>query len=116
MGRVVKERNIVLCIVFSFISCGIYTIYWYINMVNDLNYVSGHSDDTSGGMVFLLSLITCGIYSWYWLYKAGKKLDELDGGGDNSILLLILAILGLGIVDYAIIQDRINKHSGVEVV
>lgn len=109
--RAVKERNVALCIIFSIITCGIYGIYWYIVMVDDLNYVSGHSDDTSGGVVFLLSLITCGIYGWFWLYNAGKKLDELDGSGDNSILLLILAILGLVIVDYAIIQDKINRHA-----
>lgn len=111
MGRVVKERNIVLCIVFTIITCGIYGIYWMINMVDDLNAISGHPEDTSGGMVFLLSLITCGIYSWFWLYKAGKKLDEIDGTGDNSILLLILAICQLGIIDYCIIQDKINKHA-----
>lgn len=115
MNRVIKQRNIALCIIFTIITCGIYGIYWMINMVDDLNYVSGHSDDTSGGMVFLLSLITCNIYEWFWLYKAGKKLDEIDGNGDNSILLLILAVLGLVIVDWAIIQDKINKNASVTV-
>ena len=44
MGRVIKERNIALCIIFSIITCGIYGIYWYINMVDDLNALSGHED------------------------------------------------------------------------
>ncbi len=114
--REIKERNIALCIIFSIITCGIYTIYWYIMMVNDLNEVSGHPEDTTGGMVFLLTLVTCGIYGWIWLYNAGKKVDEMDGTGDNSILFLILAIFGLGIVDYAIIQDKINKHATVQTV
>lgn len=112
MGRVVKERNIALCIIFSIITCGIYGIYWYINMVDDLNALSGHEDDTSGVVAFLLSVVTCNIYNWFWLYKAGKKTGELDGiGGDDSVLYLILAIFGLVIVDYALIQDKINKNA-----
>ena len=111
--REIKERNIAVAIILSIITCGIYGIYWYITIVNDLNYVSGHTEDTSGGVVFLLSLVTCGIYGWVWLYKAGKKIDEMENGSDNSILLLLLAIFGLAIVDYAIIQDKINKRATV---
>jgi len=111
--RQIKERNIAVCIILSIVTCGIYAIYWLVVMADDLNAVSGHPEDTSGVMVMLLTIITCGIYGWYWLYKAGKKLDEMDGTGDNSVLLLILAIFGLSIVDYAIIQDRINKKATV---
>ena len=111
MRRQIKERNIVLCIIFSIITCGIYGIYWLVNMVDDLNELSGHPEDTSGIVVFLLSLITCNIYSWYWLYNAGKKSGEIDGVRDDSVLYLILAIFGLSIVDYCLIQDKINKNA-----
>lgn len=31
----VKERNIVVCILLSIITCGIYAIYWFITLTDD---------------------------------------------------------------------------------
>ena len=80
-------------------------------MVDDLNELSGHPEDASGIVVFLLSLITCNIYSLFWLYNAGKKTAEVDGVSDDSVLYLILALFGFSIVDYCLIQDKINKNA-----
>ena len=62
-------RNLVLAIVFSFLTCGIYSIYWMIKLNDEVNQLAGEPQATSGGMVFLFSLITCGIYGIYWAYK-----------------------------------------------
>ena len=111
----IQSRNIAVCVILSIVTCGIYGIYWFICMVNDLNYVSDHPDDTSGGVVFLLSLITCGIYGIYWFYKAGEKVSYIKsrttGYPDSStgILYLILALLGLQIINYCLIQNELNK-------
>ena len=111
----IKRRNIVVCIILSFITCGIYGIYWMIVMVNDLNLASGHTEDTSGGMVFLFTLITCGIYGLYWFYKAGEKVSEVQrrvsgySDSNNGLLYLILELFGLGIVNYCLIQSELNK-------
>lgn len=111
-----QERNIAVCIILSLVTCGIYGIYWMVCMANDLNTAAETPDDTSGGMVFLLTLITCGIYSFYWLYKAGGKLESAQQkrglpSSNNGVLYLILAILGLGIVNYCLIQNELNKMS-----
>lgn len=111
----IQERNIVVCIILSIVTCGIYGIYWMICMANDLNVASDNPNDTSGGMVFVFTLITCGIYGWYWYYKAGEKVGQIhqkvtgypDKG--NGILYLILALFGLGIVNYCLIQSELNK-------
>lgn len=113
----IPNRNIVVCILLSIITCGIYGIIWFIELVNDLNYASDSSDDTSGGIVFLLSLITCGIYGMYWFYKASEKVNALKRkkglNTDSSlgILYLLLAIFGFSIINYCLIQNELNNYS-----
>ena len=106
----VIPRSIPLCILFTFITCGIYGIYWMIKMNDEINLLAGEPNATSGGMVFLFSIITCGIYSFYWLYKMGERSDQIKRvNGNSGLLYLLLAIFGLSIVSYCLIQDTINK-------
>lgn len=106
----IAPRGIAMCIILSIVTCGIYSIYWMIKMNDEINILTGDTQAPSGGMVFLLSLITCGIYGFYWLYKMGDKCDRLKGiNGNSSILYLLLALFGLSIVSYCLIQDTINK-------
>lgn len=110
----IARRDIAIAIILSFVTCGIYGIYWFVNLVNDLNTASDSAGDTSGGIVFLLSLVTCGIYGIYWFYNAGKKVDYISKkyngtASDNSIVYLLLAIFGFGIVNFALIQNELNK-------
>lgn len=110
-----KNRNIAVCIILSIITCGIYSIYWFVKLNDDVVTVSsGKEYQTSGGAAFLFSLLTCGIYSIYWSYKMGKslyvtKLEKNMPASDESILYLILSILGLGIINYCLIQSELNK-------
>lgn len=113
----VANRNIVVAILLSIVTCGIYGIVWYISLVNDVNKVCNdeHSNQ-SGGIVFLLTLITCGIYGMIWFYQAGQRMAKAGSKygvqiADNAILYLILAILGLTIVDYCLVQSDLNKFS-----
>lgn len=106
-----KPRSIVKAIIFSFLTCGIYTIFWFINLTNDINKASGRTGDTSGGIAYLLSLVTCGIYTYFWAYKLGEKRDIIanEKNGYSNILYLVLCILGFGIVVYGLAQDTLNK-------
>jgi hypothetical protein len=112
----VQQRSIVVCILLSIITCGIYAIYWYICMVNDLNYVRGDNNAPSGGAVFLLTLVTCGIYGLYWWYKAGTAVDFLKQqrglpSGSTGILYLVLTVFQLEIVAFALLQDELNNYA-----
>ena len=116
-GPLVQERNIATCIILSIVTCGIYGIYWFITMVNDVNRVCNDEKSTqSGGMVFLLTLITCGIYGIVWFYQVGKRMEVAGKKynlqiADNSTLYLVLAIFGLQIVDYCLVQSDLNKFA-----
>ena len=109
----IQKRNIVTCILLSLVTCGIYGIVWFINMTDDVAYLS-EDPEMSGGKAFLFTLITCGIYSFFWAYKMGKnvyraQLPRNITARDNSVLYVILQVFGLGIVNYCLIQNDINN-------
>lgn len=106
----IAERSIVAAIILSFVTCGIYQIYWMIMLNDEVNTLSGEQNATSGGMVFLFSLITCGIYGIYWAYKMGERCDRINKvNGNSHILYLVITLLGFGIVNYCLMQDTINR-------
>ena len=59
------KRDMVMAIVLSFLTCGIYGIYWFITMTDDSNTLVDNKT-ASGGTAFLYCLVTCGIYFFYW--------------------------------------------------
>lgn len=106
----IKERNLALAIVLTVITCGIYGIYWMVKINDEALKLAGEKGP-SGVVVFLLNIITCGIYGFFWSYKMGVCTDKLKGNsnGYSGILYILLMALGLGIVNYALIQDAINN-------
>ena len=110
----ITQRNVALCIIFSIITCGIYGLYWLYKLNNEINELAGEPNATSGGLVIVFTVITCGIYGWYWNYKMGERVDKIKktGSGSNKILFIVLALFGLCIVNYAIMQDTINDSVG----
>lgn len=109
-----RERGIAVSIILSIVTCGIYGIYWFICLTNEAEEASDDKSMASGGVAFLLTLITCGIYGIYWAYKMGKLLmvaKEKNNlrSEDNSVLFLILQLIGFGIINYALIQNSLNE-------
>ncbi len=102
------NKSIGLCVLLSFVTCGIYGLYW-MSCINSAARTANPAEWDKGFLtVFLLSIITCGIYGLYWFYKMGKSFAG-PTGTDNSVLYLVLALFGLGLVNYIIMQDQINK-------
>lgn len=107
-----RERNIATCLILTIFTCGIYGIVWFITITDDIGYASD-DQSISGGMALLLTIVTCGIYGIYWSYKMGKlvyeaKLDRNMRASDNSVLYLILELVGLGIVTRCMLQSELN--------
>lgn len=114
----IKERSIVTNILLSIFTCGIYAIVWFITLTDDASMASEDSS-MSGATAFLLTIVTCGIYGIYWSYKMGKMLyTAKENVGlraiDNSVLYLILSILGLGIVNYCLMQSELNDIANAQ--
>ena len=108
-----EKRNIAVNIILTIVTCGIYGLVWFVQMTDD---AANASDDhsMSGGVALLLSIVTCSIYRIYWAYKMGKLLAQAgeDKGvniADNSILYLILEIIGIDIVNCCLIQSDLNR-------
>ncbi len=107
------ERSLPISIILTIVTCGIYGIYWFITVTNEVNRLS-ETEDTSGGVAFLLTLITCGIYGIYWAYMLGKKVNKLtkmndDFERDYAIIYMVLDIIALDIIVFALAQNEINN-------
>lgn len=109
-----KERNIATAIILSIVTCGIYAIYWFIVMTDEVKAAAKDTQIASGGVAFLLTLVTCGIYGIYWAYKMGELTAkaQADRGlpvKNNSVLYLVLELIGFGIIVYALVQSDLNQ-------
>lgn len=108
----VQKRGVGLSIILSIVTCGIYTLFWLVNLVNDICDLKGVA--RTGGRDLILSIVTCGLYTWFLFYRMGADIDEIRhrrglNTGSNGILYLILGVLGLGIVSYALAQHSVNE-------
>lgn len=110
-----KERNIVLCIILTLLTCGLYGIYWIVVLTDDVVYANDKQVfNTSGGASVVFGLLTCGLYYIYWSYQMGKgvqRAQELKGAktSDNSLLYVILLLFGFNLISLCMIQNDMNK-------
>lgn len=113
----IKHRNIMVCIILSVVTFGIFFIYWFICITNDTNEVSSHAGDATGVGAFLLSVITCNIYTLYWAYRQGKKIEkakadyEIPASEYNSSIVYLLLCVFFPMIACALMQNEINKIS-----
>lgn len=104
----IKQRNIVTCIILSLVTCGIYGIYWLIMLARESVSVK---DENDGGILEIVLML---FLPFLGFFLAEKKFSEgcADKGiahADNSILYLILGLVGLGIVSACMMQNDLNK-------
>ena len=106
----IKQRNIVTCILLTLITCGIYGIYWGIMMGKEAVSVKDPADSGILEIILILFLPFLGFF------LAEKKLAEGCAAKgiaheDRSIIYLILGLVGLGIVNYCLMQNDLNGMS-----
>ena len=75
-NHLIKYHSFWKYLFLSFITCGIYGIYVFWGVVNDINEICNKDGKKSPNyiLVLLLSLLTCGIYGLYWWYIQGERL------------------------------------------
>lgn len=99
-GRVIRERSILLVYLFSFITFGIYALYWMVSTKRDINSL-GASIPTSW-------LLIIPIANLYWIYKYCEGFAQNVKKDDNTLLWFILYMIA-GIIMPAIVQSELNK-------
>lgn len=102
-----KKRSLFVMVLLFIFTLGIYGIIWHAMFQSDLKKQTGEG---FGGLGHLLMMvITFGIYALYWSYAAGKRLAK-QGASDNSIIYLILMLLGVGgLINPLIMQSQANS-------
>ena len=111
----IQSRSLALYIVLSLITCGLFSIYWFISLAGDIAKLR-QKPEPRGVFDFIIGLITCGIYFLVAYYNYSKWLVEIQEKrrvrvSDISIIAVILGIFGLGLVSMALIQNEVNKLS-----
>ena len=115
----IKKRDIAVAVILSVVTCGIYGLIWFYNLVNELNIAAPDQGDSTPGMVLLLSIVTCGIYSLFWIYRAGEKVDRIkrlngEPEANSALIFLLVSFFGFSIIAYCLIQAELNKVAAFE--
>jgi hypothetical protein len=100
-----KKRSILLMIIFTIFTAGIYMLYWYIAFQVELKRETGKGFGGFGH--FLMMILTFGIYAIYWQYAAGKRLAD-QGASDLSLIYLIFCFVALSWLNPFIMQSQAN--------
>ena len=99
-NRKIEHRNIFLIYLFSFITFGIYSLYWFVSTKEDINSL--------GGSIPTAWLLLVPLVNFYWIYKYSEYFS-VKVKKDNSPMLWFLLSLFVGIIIPAIVQSELNN-------
>lgn len=102
-----KTRDVMLRILLTILTCGLYGLYWQKTITDDIHRFSERPQTPTGLKSVLLTLVTCSLYFYYWLYKISGELVEarrekglsLDPVSNATYVLTIVltSLLALGV-------------------
>ncbi len=117
------DRNLLVYILLSIVTCGIYPLYFIYRLAEDVNVAcEGDGEDTPGLVaLILLSLVTCGIYSWYWYYRLGNRLANnsmryglmFQENGTTILMWCLFGALLCGIGPYVAMYILIKNTNAI---
>ena len=118
-----NDRSIILYVLLTVCTCGIYDLYFIHSVAKDTNTICSESDyqKTTGLLLYILfNILTCGFYSYYWFYKLGDRLVANARGQynialrENGTTVLLWLIVGrfvcafLCLAGYNVIIKNLN--------
>jgi hypothetical protein len=108
-----EKRDPMMVVLFTFLTCGIYALFWWYSVITEIKNALGR-EDINPGMEIILVFVTCGIYGFYLYYKYPLLMLEMqDRAGrarnDISMTTLLLAIFGLAVISIPIMQSELNN-------
>lgn len=106
----IEKKNIVLYVILSIITCGIFTLFWAFQINEDIKKINP-SITRNSGYVVLFSIITCGIYTIYFVFVSSSEIENRcnRSGSYKPIAYLVCTIFVTSIVSYALIQNDLNN-------
>lgn len=114
----ISKRDLVLNIILTIVTCGLWGIIWEVQIADDIKLLTGEEGLVSGIVLVLLSLVTCGIYFIFWVYNAGNKLELVKAGyglptESKGLVYVVLSIFGFSIVALALMQNDLNTVADI---
>ena len=107
MRRIQTDRSIVMYILLTIVTCGIYGYYFIYKLAEDVNEMCKEDGQKTGGLAafILLSLVTCGIYAYYWYYQIANRIQlnaprygiTVQESGTTILLWCLIGLLLCGI-------------------
>lgn len=110
------KRNIAASTIYCLITCGIYMLYWMYKLTEELNHMANKKEYANGITVIVITLATFGLFSFVWAFKMSKNIDIIaKAHGDKpckyGVFFLLMNLICLPIVNFAIMQNTINKYA-----
>lgn len=104
----IEKRDVVKCVILSIVTCGIYGIIWAVKLARDAVNVKDENDPATIETVLMI------LFPFVGFYLCEKKFSEGCAAkgiahSDNAILYLVLGLVGLGFVDFCLMQSELNK-------
>ena len=123
MQRVKTDRSLLIYILLTIVTFGIYGLIFIHELAKDVNEMCREDGKTTQGllMLILLTAVTCGIYAIYWWYAVSERvgnaaarrgLNNLNFNGGTFLLWYLVGALLCGIgslVAYYKLFDACNQ-------
>ena len=122
-GPLKTDRSLVMYILLSIVTCGIYGYYFLYCMARDVNIAcEGDGQKTPGLLPFiLLSFVTCGFYALFWYYNLANRLANnapryglsFQENGTTVLLWYLVGLLLCGIGPYVAMYFLIKNTNAI---
>lgn len=95
-----KNRDLVVMVLLTIVTFGIYALYWQVSTKIELN--------KRGATIPTAWLLIVPIVNIWWLWKYSEGVDKETNGTYSTVIAFILLVL-LGLIGSMIIQHEFNK-------
>ena len=117
------DYSLLMYILLSIVTCGIYGYYIIYKLAHDVNQTCAEDGDNVGGLgaYILLSVVTCGFYSVYWMYKIQNRLHAnaprynvyIAESGTTVLMWYIIGMLLCGIGSFVAVHIMFKSANKV---
>jgi len=123
MRRIKNDRSLIVYILLSIVTCGIYPLYAIYSMAEDINTVCAEDGQRTTGLLLYIvfNLITCGFYSLIWWAKSASRIRDygvkygipVSTSGTTYLLWTLFGLLICGIGPYIALYQYLHSLNNI---